>query len=74
MKAWRGSKVWLHSFLTSALDGVHPSAALHPGKYRASIEKVAGRTLEPVWMFWRKVSPVGIRKNMKIILKEALMV
>jgi hypothetical protein len=38
-----------------------PPAAFPPGKYRASIEKVAGWTLEPVWMFWRKVTPAGIR-------------
>jgi len=58
-------EVWLHSFLTSAVKGVRwlnsPPAALHPGKYRASIEKLARWTLEPLWMFWRKVDLAGIR-------------
>jgi hypothetical protein len=65
MKTWRRSRgmaqltLNLGSGWSSVLTS--PPATLPPGKYLATIEKVAGWTLEPVWMFWRKIVPAGIR-------------
>ena len=60
MKAWGRSRGMAPLILTSVVSGVRWLTP-PPRKYRASIEKVAGWTLEPLWMFWRKVAPAGIR-------------
>jgi hypothetical protein len=56
MKTW-GVEVWLHSCLTSALDGGECSTS-RPGRFfteknSLAIEQKAGWAAEPVWMFWR---------------------
>jgi hypothetical protein len=71
MKTYGGVEVWLHSLLTSALDGcgqLHVPAALPLGKQTpVGIGWEAGWAPEPVWARWRREeeipAPAGNRTS-----------
>ena len=55
-------EVYLHSFLTSALEGCgqhHAPAAFTPGKDPVLIVQEAGWAPEPVWIGVENLAPTG---------------
>ena len=68
MKAYEGGAVWLHSFLTSALDGDEWSTSRRgrftPGEIAlVTIEWKAGWATMPVWTFCRTAKSVSFPRR-----------
>jgi hypothetical protein len=64
MKAYRGEKVQLHSFLTSALDGANfTSQPLYP-RERTPVptEEESRWAPVPVWTFWRREKFIALTR------------